>query len=327
MNPTAASVLAGTLHGFFTDYLPRQRAMSPHTLHSYRDSLKLLLRFVAGMKHDPSTLTVERLTVNQILAFLEHLESGRRNKACTRNVRLTAIHSFFRYLGGLHPEHLEQAQRVLSIPFKRVAIREIQHLDLAEIEAVLKSIDRSTRDGRRDRVLISLMFNTGARVSEIVGLKASDLRLLPPPSVLLQGKGRKERVCPLWPETANLIRKHLEELGIHPDRPETIFRNHWGRALTRFGVRLILRKHVGEAASNLPSLKKKAPAPSQPSPQHRPIFATCRQRPEHHCPLARPRQHQYHQQVSGFRFGSKTRGLVENQATRATKGQSRSLAP
>ena len=257
MNPTARSVLSGALHGFFTEYLPRQRAMSPHTLHSYRDSLKLLLRFVAGMKQDPTTLTVEQLTVNQILAFLDHLESGRKNKACTRNVRLTAIHSFFRYLAGLHPEHLEQAQRVLSIPFKRVATREIQHLDLAEIQAVLRSIDRSTPDGRRDQVLITLLFNTGARVSEIVGLRACDLRLLPPPSVLFQGKGRKERVCPLWPETANLMRKHLEELGIHPDRPETIFRNHWGRALTRFGVRLILRKHVRTAASKMPSLGKK----------------------------------------------------------------------
>ncbi len=257
MNPTAGSVLSGVLHGFFTEYLLRQRAMSPHTLHSYRDSLKLFLRFVAGKKRDPSMVTLEQLTVNQILAFLDHLESGRRNKACTRNVRLTAIHSFFRYLGGLHPEHLGQVQRVLSIPFKRVVTREIQHLDLAEIQAVLRAIDRSTPDGRRDQVLISLLFNSGARVSEIVGLKACDLRLLPPPSVLFRGKGRKERVCPLWPETANLLCRHLEELGIHPDRPETIFRNHWGRALTRFGVRLILRKHVHAAASNMPSLKQK----------------------------------------------------------------------
>lgn len=257
MNRTAASVLSSSLHGFFTDYLPQQRAMSPHTLYSYRDSLKLLLRFAAGNKHDPSTLTVEQLTVKQIMAFLEHLETTRGNKACTRNVRLTAIHSFFRYLGGQHPEYLEQAQRVLSIPFKRAVSREIQHMDLPEIQAVLKSIDRSTRDGRRDVVLLSLLFNTGARVSEIVTLNASDFRLHPPASVLLRGKGRKERTCPLWPETANLIRKHLEELGIHPDRPESIFRNHWGRTLTRFGLRLILRKHVRQAMSAMPSLKRK----------------------------------------------------------------------
>jgi integrase/recombinase XerD len=257
MNRTASSALSSALHGFFTDYLPQQRAMSFHTLHSYRDSLKLLLRFAAGAKRDPCALTVEQLNVNQILAFLEHLEIGRGNKACTRNVRLTAIHSFFRYLGGQHPEYLEQAQRVLSIPFKRAMTREIQHMDVAEIQAVVKSIDRSTRDGRRDIVLLSLLFNTGARVSEIVALNASDFRFHPPPSVLLRGKGRKERTCPLWPETANLIRKHLEELGIHPDRPEAIFRNHWGRTLTRFGVRLIVRKHVGKAALKMPSLKHK----------------------------------------------------------------------
>jgi len=259
MNSPAASVsvLSKALRSFFTDYLPRQRALSPHTLHSYRDSLKLLLQFVAGKKHDPSALSVEQLTGNQILAFLEQLEAGRHNKACTRNVRLTAIHSFFRYLGSLYPEHLEQAQRVLSIPFKRVAIREIDHLELAEIQAVLKSIDRSTPDGRRDLALVSLLFNTGARVSEIVDLKASDLRLQPPASVLLHGKGRKERVCPLWPETVHLIRRLLQELGVHPDRPETVFRNHWGRALTRFGVRLILRKYVRAAASTTPSLKQK----------------------------------------------------------------------
>src|ERR1035438_3584736 len=104
---------------------------------------------------------------------------------------------------------------------------------------------------------LSLLFNTGARVSEIVGLQAADLRLAPPASVVLRGKGRKLRVCPLWPETARLLGKHLEEHGIHPDRPEGIFRNHWGGALTRFGVRLILRKHVQRAARILPSLKQK----------------------------------------------------------------------
>src|SRR5437870_13780668 len=118
MNRPAASILSSTLHGFITDYLPQQRAMSPHTLHRYRDSLKLLLRFAAGNKRDPCTLTVEQLTANQILAFLEDLETGRGNKACTRNVPLTAIQRFFTYLGGQHPEHPEQAQRVLTIPSK-----------------------------------------------------------------------------------------------------------------------------------------------------------------------------------------------------------------
>lgn len=257
MNPTRPSVLARCLHAFFTNYLPGQRAMSPHTLHSYRDSLKLFLQFIAGKKGDPSNLAIEQLTSEKTAAFLQHLEADRKNKACTRNVRLSAIHSFFRYLGGQHPEHLDQAQRVLSVPFKRAEMREIQHLEFAEIQAVLKPINRATPDGRRDFVLLTLLFNTGARVSEIVGLQAVDLQLTLPASVLLRGKGRKERACPLWPETARLLREHLEETGIEPARPEAVFRNHWGTNLTRFGVRIIMRKYVRQASSQMPALKKK----------------------------------------------------------------------
>jgi site-specific recombinase XerD len=257
MNPTRPSALARCLHAFFTNYLPGQRAVSPHTLHSYRDSLKLFLQFIAGKKRDPSNLAIEQLTSEKTAAFLQHLEADRKNKACTRNVRLSAIHSFFRYVGGQHPEHLDQAQRVLSVPFKRAEMREIEHLEFAEIQAVLKMIDRATPDGRRDFVLLTLLFNTGARVSEIVGLKAVDLQLTLPASVLLRGKGRKERACPLWPETARLLREHLEETGIDPARPEAVFRNHWGTSLTRFGVRIIMRKYVQQASSQMPALKKK----------------------------------------------------------------------
>jgi integrase/recombinase XerD len=168
-----------------------------------------------------------------------------------------AIHSFFRYLGGQHPEYLEQAQRVLSIPFKRTETREIQHLEFTEIQAVLSVINSATPDGRRDFALFTLLYNTGARVSEIVNLKATDLRLTPPASVLLRGKGRRERVCPLSTETARLLREHLEERGVHLHQPQTVFSNHWGTGLTRFGVRLILRKYVGLAADVMPALKHK----------------------------------------------------------------------
>jgi len=227
MNCASNATLGCALHGFFTDYLPRQRALSPHTLRSYRDSLKLLLQFSAG-RGDPSLLKVEQLNSEEITKFLQHMETHRRCQASTRNVRLSAIHSFFRYLGTQHPEHLAQAQRVLGVPFKRSATREIQHLEKTEIQAILKQIDRSRRDGDRDLVLLSFLFNTGARVSEAVGLQACDLRLSPPASVLLRGKGRKERVCPLWPETARSLRdlKHvrramaqipsLEGKRIHP---------------------------------------------------------------------------------------------------------------
>ena len=257
MNPSQPSTLAKTLSGFFTDYLPKQRALSQHTLHSYRDSLKLLLQFAAGKDGDPCSLGIEQLSVERIHAFLNYLEDERENKVCTRNVRRSAIHSFFRYVGSCHPEYLEHAQRVLGIPFKRSQLREIDYLEFSEIEAILNGINRSTPAGRRDFLLLSFMFNTGARASEIVGLKATDLHLTPPSSVLLRGKGRRERTCPLWPETARLLNLHLEESHIHPDLPETVFRNQRGTPLTRFGLRLILQKRVGEAARALPALQRK----------------------------------------------------------------------
>lgn len=256
MNRRPSTALACALRGFFTDYLPQQRALSEQTLQSYRDSLKLLLRFAAD-RDDPSLLNVEHLSVEKITAFLQHLETVRHNQAATRNVRLSAIHSFFRYLGGQYPEHLAQAQRVLSVPFKRTGTREIQHLEGAEIQAILHQIDRSKGNGHRDFVLLSFLFNTGARVSEAVGLQACDLRLNPPASVLLRGKGRKERVCPLWAETARSLRELLEKIQIAPHEPRPLFLNHRGQPLTRFGARLILQKHVRQAATKVSSLKEK----------------------------------------------------------------------
>jgi integrase/recombinase XerD len=253
----AQNTLSDALHRFFTDYLPKQRAFSPHTLQSYRDSLKLLLQFVAGEQAGPCQLDVEHLTVEQVTAFLQNLEEVRKNQVSTRNVRLSAIHSFFRYLGAYHPDHLAQAQRILSLPFKRTETREIEHLDFTEIHAVLQGIDQSTSLGRRDVVLLSFMFNTGARVSEVVGMQACDLHLSAPASVLLRGKGRKERVCPLWPETARLLQEHLEahEICLHQKR--SVFLNHRGGRLSRFGIRLILKKYIQRAAGRTPSLKNK----------------------------------------------------------------------
>jgi site-specific recombinase XerD len=231
--------------------------MSAHTISSYRDSLKLWLLFIAGKKSDPSQLTLEELSVDRLTAFLDHLEGTRSNKTSTRNVRLSAIHSFFRHLGATHPEHLAHAQRILSVPFKRTDTREIQHLELAELQAVLHQIERSDSAGRRDFVLLLLLFNTGARVSEIVGLLTADLRLQEPASVLLRGKGRKERTCPLWPETANALRDYFREYALSPHEPRPIFLNHRGRPLSRFGIRLILLRRVRQAVTRAPSLRAK----------------------------------------------------------------------
>lgn len=257
MKQPQPSSLASALRAFLTDYLPQQQALSPHTLHSYRDSLKLLLQFVAGKKADPSQLTMEQLTYERVMAFLLHLETQRHNQVSTRNVRLSAVRSFFRFVGIHYPEHLIQAQRILSAPLKRTALREIQHLELSEVQAILRDIERSTLDGRRDHVLLSFLFNTGARVSEVVGLQACDLVLDSPPSVRLRGKGRKERSCPLWPEMASALRVHLGERKIALHEPRSVFLNHRGRPLTRFGVRLILKKHVRKTALHVKSLKNK----------------------------------------------------------------------
>ena len=257
MNFSKTSTLALALKGFLLDYVPRQRALSPHTLQSYRDSLKLLLQFAAGEKGDASQLVLEQLSVEKVTAFLQGLETGRHNRASTRNVRLSAIHSFFRYVASQYPEHLEQAQRILSIPFKRTGSREIAHLDFEEIQAVIKAVDADAGNGCRDLALLSLMFNTGARVSEIVGLQTGDLRLTAPGTVLLRGKGSKERTCPIWPETAGLLQRLLVKNNVPPSQSAPVFLNDRGARLTRFGARLILNKYVEKAALRRSSLKRK----------------------------------------------------------------------
>ena len=253
----SSNVLALAIQRFLGDYLPHQRAFSTHTIRSYRDSLKLLLQFVAAPKRRVADLTINDLVPAKIIAFLDHIEGHRGNGASTRNVRLSAIHSFFDYLGAGWPEHLDQVRRVLAISFKRTTHRTIDYLEAEEMRALLEQIDRRTVWGRRDYVLLALMFNTGARVQEIVALQTTDLRLTAPQSVRLFGKGRSERICPLWPETARLLHQHITDTGLNLQDPQALFRNHRGTPLTRFGARVILQRHVERASSVLSSLKGK----------------------------------------------------------------------
>src|SRR5438552_14957367 len=214
MNSSKPNALARVLRGFFADHLPRVRGSSPHTVLSYRDTLVLFLRFVAARrKRSVSQLDLGDLAPLEVLAFLEHLETNRQNLAATRNVRLAAIHAFFRYCATADPARVEHCQRVLAIPFKRTGSRPIQYLEYDEIQAVLASVDRTTADGRRDYALLATMFNTGARVQEIITVRVLDVRLQTPPHVRLFGKGRKERICPLWPQTAEIVRALLAERG------------------------------------------------------------------------------------------------------------------
>lgn len=258
MNAPGPNALARALRGFFADHLPRVRGSSPHTVLSYRDSLVLFLRFVADRRtRSVSQLDLDDLGPAEVLAFLQHLESDRHNLVATRNVRLAAIHAFFRYCATDEPARVEQCQRVLAVPFKRSRSRPIEYFEYPEIEAVLASVDRTTADGRRDYALVATMFNTGARVQELVAMCVRDLQLDTLPQVRLYGKGRKERLCPLWPQTADLLRALLAERGRDVPLDQPVFRNHRGGQLTRFGVRYLLRKYCELAKIATPTLGTK----------------------------------------------------------------------
>jgi len=253
------SELGKALRGFFTDYLSNQKGASDHTISSYRDSFKLFLCFLAAQSgRAPFQLSFDAICVDSVLAFLNHLEQERGNSIATRNSRLAAIHSFFRYVASILPDQLSLSQRVLAIPFKHGPTRIIEYLEFDELQAVLDQVDRHTTLGHRDYVLLTLMFNTGARVQEVVDIVASDLSFAPTPSVRIQrGKGNKARICPLWSCCAELLRDYIAKRGIDSHQPEVLFRNHLGTPLTRFGVRYILNKYIAQAAVSKPSLARK----------------------------------------------------------------------
>ncbi|MGH9884189.1 MAG: site-specific integrase [bacterium] len=232
--------------------------MSPHTVCSYRDSVTLLLRFLAELHdRDVVKLDFDDLSPDTIIAFLAHLEEVRHNTAATRNARLAAIHSFARFAATNHPEHLELCQRVLAVPFKRARPRLVEYLEAREIAAILDAPDRATPDGRRDHALILTLFNTGARVQEILDVRPSDLQFIRPLQLRLRGKGRKERICPLWPRTVKVLRAFLVERGLEPTSTQQLFRNRRGEPLTRFGVRYLLRKYTEDASTVVETLAAK----------------------------------------------------------------------
>jgi len=180
MKTRRSNLLGAVMHDYFTDHLPRLRGTSPHTIHSYRDSIVLLLRFLSARKQQAvAKLDLTDLDPPAILAFLSYLELERKNGVATRNVRLSAIHAFFRFLASRNPEHLDLAQRVLGIPFKRAQQRAIDYLEYEEVDSILKAINRASSLGRRDYALLATMFNSGGRVQEIVDLRACDLQLSP----------------------------------------------------------------------------------------------------------------------------------------------------
>lgn len=254
MKRDATGDLARAIGRFFQEFLPTQRGMSLHTIRSYRDSVLLLLRFLAGGREERiAALSLGDITSDAVVRFLTHLEQVRGNGITTRNARLAAIHTFARFLIGRHPERMSDLQAVLALPFKRGAQRRpVDYLELKEVEALLAKIDRTSSAGQRDYALFALMLNTGGRVQEVLNLTAKDVRFDPPQQVRFVGKGNKVRVCPIWPRTAKLLQALIfaHRRTADDDQSEArIFQNRRGEPLTRFGVRYLLRKHLPARSS------------------------------------------------------------------------------
>lgn len=236
--------LGAHLYSFFEDYLKCQKGLRPSSLKSYRDSVKLFVLFVAEKTgHKVSRLTLADLTCAQVLAFLQHLETERKNHVRTRNQRLAAIRGFFDYLARRVPEMLKEAQSVAAVPTKRTTLAEMFFLERDEVQSLFASLPTQGSAAVRDRTLLLFLYNTGARVQEVADLRWKHLELEGHPRVQLHGKGDKWRVCPLWKETVALL-KQLEndQQKTNPDR--AVFTSLQGQPLTRFGIYKIVCRHT-----------------------------------------------------------------------------------
>src|SRR5580704_12086699 len=241
MSRPKSESLLGLTESFLHNYLQHTRGASAHTVRAYRDALKLFYLFLANQKPKPfSDLPLEDIQSDAVLSFLDHVESRRGNSAVTRNCRLAAVRSFVQHLLRQDVTRAGQYGRILAIRNKRALRRAAIYLEPEEARAVITAVDRRSREGQRDHALLLFLYNTGARVSEALAVRASDLRLERPRQVRLLGKGRKERICPLWSETASALRRIIRA-GKSDD---VLFRNTVGAPLTRDGVAYLLRKYV-----------------------------------------------------------------------------------
>lgn len=248
------------VESFFRNYLQRVRGASPHTITAYRDTLRLFFIFMADASgRSVADLGVEDLTVERVVEFLDHLESSRRNAISTRNVRLTALRSLFRHLVREDPQHAGQYQRVLSLPSKKARAPMISYLEPDEVRELLKQPDLRKSQGVRDHALLLFLYNTGARIGEALGARWSDIHLVRPRQVHLHGKGRKDRILPLWPETGRALQRLLTLVASAVEAP--VFCNARGQSLGRDGAAYILTKHIRRAAEHLPALKRKHVTP------------------------------------------------------------------
>ena len=253
------SPLAPILQGFFTDKLIRQRRAGPNTIAAYRDTCRLLIEFASRTTGvEPSTLDFQVIDADLITAFLRHLETERANTTATRNARLAAIRSLFRYAALHAPEHADHISRVLAIPPKRCDRPVVCFLTAAEIDALLAAPDRSTRLGRRDHAMLILACQTGLRVSELIGLRRADIDLGAGAHCRCTGKGRKDRATPLTRQTVAALRVWLAD---HDGGPDDALFTTRGQPLSRDAVAKMITKHAARAAPTCPSIATKHVTP------------------------------------------------------------------
>jgi len=247
---------------FFKDYLVIQKGLSVNTIKTYRDSLKLFLKFIAFRKNKAvSKVTLDDLDAESTVAFLQEIEKSRGNSIATRNLRLASLKTFFAYLISQDIFRSGKYQQIMAVPLKRSSKRLMEYLEVHEVEAITQSINRQDSNGERDYVILNLLYNTGARVSEICNLKVEQIRFESPPLITVVGKGQKLRQIPLWKETATILHKYLAKKHVLDNPEAMIFLNARGKPLSRFGIRHIIQKRAAKATCQCPSLAKKRIGP------------------------------------------------------------------
>ena len=282
------------MRAFFYEWLAEQRNASIHTVRSYRDTWRLLLRFVAQRTgKQVAMITLVDLAASEVAAFLSHAEHDRGGTIGTRNCRLAAIRSFFHFVATRDPASIAQCVEILHIPIKRAPVSEPSYLDPAEVTAILGQPDRSTVEGMRDHALLSFLYNSGARIPEALDLCPEAIRFDSPNCVRLTGKGRKERICPLWPETVMLLKKLLER---QPRAPEQrLFVNRYGEPLSASGVRFKLAAYREGGGGNHANATSQARNPTRLPARHRRAPHIGGRRRYGHPQLARPREPRHDQ--------------------------------
>lgn len=258
MTRSAKDPLLRLVESYFDDHLRRVRGASRHTLRAYAHALRLFFTFLAKrLRHSIAELSVEDVEADAVLAFLAHVETVRHNTSASRNCRLAAIRGFVAHLLRHDIARAAQYQRILAIPSKKTRHRPVTYWEPEVVAAILAEPDRATTFGARDHALLLFLYNTGARVSEAIGVRRRDLQLTRPHHVRLHGKGGKERICPLWPETAAALRPLLPTDG----DASAVFRSRSGNQLSRDGVAYLLGKYARRASTKHPVLRRSRISP------------------------------------------------------------------